>query len=426
MQEAMLIITLVFFFLLRTPIAFALGLSALVYLSFFSTVPLILIAQKMFTSVDSFPLVSIPLFILAGGLMEYGGISKRLIDFACNMVGYMIGGLAHVSIVASMFFAGISGAAVADTAAVGSVLIPAMKNRGYHASFAAALQACAGTIGVMIPPSIPLIFYGVLAGTSISKLFLGGAIPGFIMGGTLMAIAYFISKKRDYPREDFLGFKELWSSFRASFFALLMPVIVLGGIIGGIVTPTEAAVIAVIYALFLGLVVYRELKIVRLPQVFEKAMINTTQVMFIISVASVFSWIITRELIPQQIATMLGSLSSNPWVIMLLLNVMLLIVGTFLDIGSSLIIFVPVLMPIIKGLGIDPVYFGVVMIVNLAIGMVTPPLGVCLFVACGIAEIDLETIVKDLWPFLIGMIAVLLLITYFPVLVMWLPNLLMG
>jgi C4-dicarboxylate transporter DctM subunit len=298
-----------------------------------------------------------------------------------------------------------------------------MHKRGYHISFAAALQACAGTIGVMIPPSIPLIFYGVLASASISRLFLAGALPGFIMGACLIGIAYLISRRRKYPREPFTGLAALWRSFKRSLLALLMPVVVLGGIIGGIVTPTEAAVLAVVYALILGLFIYRELKPADLMRIFSQAMINSTQVMFIISVASVFSWIITRELIPQQIAALLSQISRNPYVILLILNVLLLVVGTFLDIGSSLIIFVPVLLPIIKGLGIDPVFFGVVMVVNLAIGMVTPPLGVCLFVACGIANIDLETISKDLWPFLVGMISVLLLITYVPALVTWLPSL---
>ncbi len=416
--------TLVALFLLRTPIAFALGISSLAYLLFFSSVPPIIIAQKMFTSIDSFALTAIPLFVLAGGIMEEGGISKRLIDFAENLVGFIVGGLAHVSIVASMFFAGISGAAAADTAAVGSVLIPAMSRRGYHISFSAALQACAGTIGVMIPPSIPLIFYGVLASASITRLFLAGALPGVIMGGTLILIAYIIARRRNYPREPFRGWSALFHTFRRSFLALLMPVVVLGGIIGGIVTPTEAAVIAVVYALLLGLVVYRELPAASIYPTFVRAMINSTQVLFIISVASVFSWIVTRELIPQKIALFLQSITTNPWIILLMLNVMLLVVGTFLDIGSALIIFVPVLMPVIQPLGIDPVYFGVVMIVNLAIGMVTPPLGVCLFVACGIADIDLETITRDLWPFLLGMISVLLLITYVPVLVMFLPNLL--
>jgi len=417
--------TLVVLFVLRMPIAFALGVSALVYLLSIQSVSLMVIAQKMFTSIDSFPLTAIPFFILAGELMEAGGISRRLIDFANNLVGSITGGLAHVSIVSSMFFAGISGAAAADTAAVGSVLIPAMSRRGYHVSFSAALQACAGTIGVMIPPSIPLIFYGVLASTSISRLFLGGAIPGVIMGATLMGVAYVISRRRGYPKEQFQGLRELMVSFRRSFLALLMPIVVLGGIIGGIVTPTEAAVIAVMYALVLGVFIYRELRLDQIYGLFVRSMLNATLVLFIISVASVFSWIITRELIPQQVASLLGSISSSPWVILLIINIILLLVGTFLDIGSALIIFVPVLMPVINGLGIDPVFFGVVMVVNLAIGMVTPPLGVCLFVACSIAKIDLETIARDLWPFLAGMIAVLLLITYVPSLVLWLPNLLL-
>lgn len=425
-MQAALFGTLVVLFILRMPIAFALGVSSLIYLLSLKSVSLIVIAQKMFTSIDSFPLTAIPFFILAGELMEAGGISRRLIDFANNLVGSITGGLAHVSIVSSMFFAGISGAAAADTAAVGSVLIPAMSRRGYHLSFSAALQACAGTIGVMIPPSIPLIFYGVLASTSISRLFLGGAIPGVIMGATLMGVAYVVSRRRGYPKEPFQGIRKLIVSFRRSFFALLMPVVVLGGIIAGVVTPTEAAVIAVMYALILGIFIYRELRVEEIYSLFVRSMINATLVLFIISVASVFSWIITRELIPQRVATLLGAISSSPWVILLIINIILLIVGTFLDIGSALIIFVPVLMPVINGLGIDPIFFGVIMVVNLAIGMVTPPLGVCLFVACSIAKIDLETISRDLWPFLAGMIAVLLLITYVPSLVLWLPNLLLN
>jgi len=245
------------------------------------------------------------------------------------------------------------------------------------------------------------------------------------MGATLMGVAYVISRRRGYPKEQFQGLRELMVSFRRSFLALLMPIVVLGGIIGGIVTPTEAAVIAVMYALVLGVFIYRELRLDQIYGLFVRSMLNATLVLFIISVASVFSWIITRELIPQQVASLLGSISSSPWVILLIINIILLLVGTFLDIGSALIIFVPVLMPVINGLGIDPVFFGVVMVVNLAIGMVTPPLGVCLFVACSIAKIDLETIARDLWPFLAGMIAVLLLITYVPSLVLWLPNLLL-
>jgi C4-dicarboxylate transporter DctM subunit len=415
--------SLVLFFALRTPVAFALGLSSLIYLFFYSPVPPIIAAQKMFTAIDSFPLTAIPFFILAGGLMERGGISRRLVDFAQSLVGYITGGLAHVSIVASMFFAGISGAAAADTAAVGTVMIPAMSRRGYHASFSAALQACAGTIGVMIPPSIPMIFFGVLASTSIGRLFVGGAVPGVIMGLALMAVAYALARRRGYPRERWEGLGHLWLSFRRSALALFMPVFILGSIIGGVVTPTEAAVGAVVYALVLGLFIYRELRPKDLYGVFVRAMINSTQVMFIISVASVFAWIITRELIPQQVANLLSQVSDNKWLIMLVINVVLLIVGTFLDIGSALIIFVPVLMPIIQKLGIDPVYFGVVVVVNLAIGMVTPPLGVCLFVGCSIAQIDLETICKDLAPFLAAMIAVLMLITYVPELVLWLPGL---
>ncbi len=424
-MEWLLFGVLAILFALRTPIAFALGLSALGYLTFFSPVSLTLIPQKMFTSIDSFPLTAIPFFILAGGLMEAGGISRRLVDCASSLVGFIAGGLAHVSVVASMFFAGISGAAAADTAAVGSVLVPAMAKRGYDLPFAAALVACAGTIGVMIPPSIPMIFYGVLASTSIGRLFIGGAVPGVIMGVTLMAISYVIARRRGYPREPFPGVRRAAQSFGSAFLALLMPVMVLGGIIAGIVTATEAAVVAVVYALILGMAVYREIRPADLYPILVQAALGAAQVLFIISVASVFAWVITRELVPQKVGALLLQVSDSPAVILLLINLILLVVGTFLDIGSAMIIFIPVFVPIVTQLGIDSVFFGVIMVVNLAIGMVTPPLGVCLFVACSIARIDLEAIARDLWPLLAGMVAVLLLITYVPSLVLWLPNLLM-
>lgn len=423
-MESLMFVVLVVLFILRTPIAFALGISALIYIVFYCPVSPVIVAQKMFTSIDSFPLTAIPFFILAGGIMEHGGLSKRLTDFGNSLVGFITGGLAHVSVVASMFFAGISGAAAADTAAIGSVMIPAMARRGYPPSFAAALEACAGTIGVMIPPSIPLIFYGVLASASITKLFLGGAVPGVIMGFTLMGISYAFAKKRGYPREPFQGFRSFWISFRRAFLALMIPVVVLGGIIGGIVTPTEAAVIAVVYALILGMVIFKELKTSDLYPILVRAMINSAQVLFIISVASIFAWVITRELIPHKIATLLTDFSSHRWVILLIINIILLIVGCFLDTGSALIIFVPVLLPLIEKLGIDLVYFGVVVVVNLAIGMVTPPVGICLFVSCSIAKIDLETISRAVYPFVIGMMGVLFLITYVPSLITWLPGLL--
>ena len=418
----LLFISLLICFGLGMPIAFSIGVASLATLQFGSELPLRLVAQRLFAGTDSFPLMAIPFFMLAGALMETGGISRRLVDFANSLVGFVYGGLAMVSVVAAMFFAGISGAAAADTAAVGAVSIPAMIRKGYEKGFAAAIQSAGGTIGVIIPPSIPMIIFGVVGGVSIGKLFLGGFIPGAVIGLSLMTLCYFLAKKKGYTKEPFKGFKEILRTFFSAVWALIMPVIILGGILGGIFTPTEAAVVAVIYGIVVGLFVYRELKIKDLPRIFAKAAVSTSTVMLLIATANIFGWILTAERVPQNVAAYLVTLTESPWVLYSLILVCLLIVGTFMETSASLIILTPVFLPVAQKFGIDPVHFGVVMVTALAIGMLTPPLGICLFISCNIANIQLSEIVRYVLPFLLVMIACLFLITYIPEIVMFIPN----
>lgn len=418
--------SLIFCFILGVPIAFSLGVASVATLEFASNLPLTLAAQRLFTGTDSFPLMAIPFFMLAGELMESGGISRRLFDFAHALVGFVAGGLAMVAVVAAMFFAGISGAAAADTAAVGAVSIPAMIRKGYDKGFAAAVQAAGGSIGVIIPPSIPMIIFGVVGGVSIGKMFLGGFIPGALIGGSLMLVSYFLAKRAGYERETFLGLREIGRTFIGAIWALLMPLIILGGILGGIFTPTEAAVIAVLYGAVVGFVIYRELRLGELPKILAKAAISTSTVMLLIGTANIFGWILTSQRVPQSVAAYLVSLTSSPVVLYSLILACLLVVGTFMETSASLIILTPVFLPVIQQFGIDPVHFGVVMVTALAIGMLTPPLGICLFISCNIAQIQLTEIIRYILPFLLVMIGVLLLITYVPWIVMVIPDLFGG
>ncbi len=423
-MTAILFVSLAVCFGLGMPIAFALGVASVATLQFGSNLPLTLAAQRLFTGTDSFPLMAIPFFMLAGELMESGGISRRLFDFAHALVGFVYGGLAMVAVVAAMFFAGISGAAAADTAAVGAVSIPAMIRKGYQKGFAAAVQAAGGSIGVIIPPSIPMIIFGVVGGVSIGKMFMGGFIPGLLIGGGLMAASYILAKKAGYARDAFAGYRVILRTFWGAVWALLMPVIILGGILGGIFTPTEAAVVAALYGLIVGLMVYRELNLKDLPRILARAAVSTSTVMLLIATASIFGWILTAERVPQNVAAYLVTLSSSKHVIYGLILICLLVVGTFMETSASLIILTPVFLPVIEKIGIDPVHFGVVMVTALAIGMLTPPLGICLFISCNIARIQLSEIIAYILPFLVIMIALLVLITYVPELVMFIPDIL--
>ncbi|MDD4586464.1 MAG: TRAP transporter large permease [Aminobacterium colombiense] len=422
-MTAVLFASLFLFFVINVPIAIAIGLASVAAILFSGSIPPIVVVQKMFTAADSFPLMAVPFFILAGSLMEFGGISRRLVEFANSIVGRFSGGLAFVAIMASMFFGAISGAAVATVAAIGTILIPAMVRRGYDKPFATAVQATAGTLGVMIPPSIPMIIYGVLTGVSIGALFMGGILPGILVGLSLMFVAWLISRKKGYRGDEKSSLNRIWQTFKQAILALLMPVIILGGIYGGVFTPTEAAVVAVVYGFVVGFFIYRELNLSQLKDILVTTVVGTSMIMFIIATSSVFSWILTAEQIPQVVANAILSISKNPIIILALINLLLLFLGTFMETVAAIIILVPVLLPVITQIGVDPLHFGIVLVVNLAIGMVTPPLGVCLFIGCSIADITLEDITRAVWPFILIMIADVLLLTYLPWISTILPRL---
>jgi len=411
--------------ILSVPIAVSLGLATVFAIHFTGVVKLQVVAQKMFTAIDSFPLMAVPFFMIAGAIMEKGGISKRLIRFANSLIGTLPGGLALVTILASMFFAAISGSSPATVAAIGAIMIPAMVKNGYKEEFATATQASAGYIGVIIPPSIPMITYGVVTGVSIGGLFMGGFIPGIVIGISLGIVAFITSKKNNYRGLDERpSFKEVWISFKDAIWAILMPVIILGGIYGGIFTPTEAANIAVVYGLIVGFFIYKELNLKDLPGLIRQSAISSSLVMLIISTASAFGLILTREMIPVKVANMLIGVTDNPLILLMILNILLLVVGTFMETNAAIIILAPILYPAIVKVGIDPLHFGIIMVVNLAIGMITPPLGVNLFVASSMRKMPIEKLVNANWWYLAASIIALLVITYFPALTLWLPSLL--
>ncbi len=408
------------------PVAVAMGLTGAIAVAMLDEIPLEVIAQRFVTGVDSFPLLAVPFFILAGALMNTGGTTQRLVRLANVLVGRFTGGLGHVNVVSNMIMAGMSGSAAADAAGTGSVLIPAMARAGYSRPFAAALTAAASTIGPIIPPSIPFVVFGVLASVSIGRLFLGGAIPGLLMGLYLMAAVYIIARRRGYARGAKPTGGEVWSAFRDALPALMLPAIIVWGIAGGVVTPTEASVLAVLYALFLGTVVYRELTWDSTFAIFGEAAMTTATVMFIVAASALLAWVLTREQAGPQLVRLVTSVSTDPFIVLLVLNVILLVLGCFLETLSLMILLVPVLMPLIKTLGIDPVHFGVMFTLNLMIGLITPPVGMSMFIACRIAGIQVAEFAREIWPFVIALVAVLLVVTYFPSVVLFLPNLVMG
>ena len=418
------IVALFAVFLLGVPISFSLGIVTLAGLVG-SGLPLQVVVQRMFTGADNFAFVAIPLFILAGNLMAVGGISKRITSFADMLVGHWPGGLGMVAIVASMIFAAVTGSAIAATAAIGAILISEMIVKGYSRPYAAALVATAGSIGPIIPPSIPLVVYGVIVSSSIAKLFMGGVIPGILMGVFLMIANWRISKVRGYVgREKKAKWSEVRQGLRDAVLALLMPIIIIGGIVGGIFTPTESAAIAVAYALVLGGLIYRELSWRSLAKAFVDAAVTTGVILTVLMTANLFIWFMTVKMIPQSIAQSLLSVISSKWGALMVMNIILLIAGTFIDTTSAITIFVPLFLPLVQTFGIDLIHFGVMVAVNLTIGMCTPPLGVCLFVACEIADTTLTKMFKDLILMLIPLLILLALITYVPSTVLWLPNIL--
>ncbi|GAB3071373.1 TRAP transporter large permease [Salinicoccus sesuvii] len=413
-------------FLIGVPIAISLGVSALAAIWFGTDLPINLIAQKAFTSLDSFPLLAIPFFILAGVLMGKGGISKRLLDLASTLVGWMTGGLSLVTIVACMFFAAIAGSGPATVAAIGGFMIPAMVAKNYDQGFSAAVPATAGSIGVIIPPSIPLVLYGAVGNVSVGALFMAGILPGLLVGVAIMLTAYFISKAKGYkPSEktQSFHFKDVLKALNEAKWALLIPIIILGGIYGGIFTPTEAAVTAVVYALIVGIFIHKELDFKSVYEGFMETIIINATTMIIISFSVSFAFFMTLEQIPSSIATFLTDLSSNPFIILSVVLLFLLVVGMFIDTISALVVLTPILLPVVTAVGVDPVHFGIILVVALAIGFVTPPLGVNLFVASSVGKVQIEKTTVAVIPFIIVMIICLILIAFVPQLSMWMAAL---
>ncbi|SDJ39941.1 TRAP transporter large permease [Paenibacillus naphthalenovorans] len=418
-----MLVSLLILLLLSVPVALSLGLASTIAVLSDGNMPLLVLVQRMFAALDVFPLMAIPFFILAGSLMETGGISRRLVNLANSLVGGMTGGLAVVTVVTAMFFSAISGSSAATTAAIGSILIPAMVQRGYDIRFASATQAVSGELGVIVPPSIPMILFGISAGVSIGDLFLAGFIPGIMISFSLILTCWFIAKRKGYKGKSGITMAMKVQAFKEALLALLMPVIILGGIYGGLFTPTEASVVAVAYAFIVGVFIYKEVKWKDLVNIFAKSSITTAIIMVIIANAGMFGWILTREQIPQQIGEFFTSISSSPIVFLFLINLLLWFVGMFFETSAAIIILAPLLTPVAVALGIDPVHFGMIMIVNLAMGMVTPPVGVNLFVACQIAGIRLEQIMRPLVPFLFVLVVDILIITYVPKISLLLPQL---
>ena len=401
--------------LLGVPVAFGLGLSALLTIIAAGTLPIDYVAGVAFTSIDSFPIMAIPFFIAAGIFMGAGGLSERLLNLADELLGGLVGGMALASIATCMFFAAISGSGPATVAAIGAITVPAMVQRGYDKMFAAAPVAAAGAIGVMIPPSNPFVVYGVTAQASIGDLFLAGIIPGILTGGVLMIVTYYISKKHNWKGESRKrNFASLYKAFWNAKWAILVPVIVLGGIYGGLMTPTEAAAVAALYGLFVGVFVYRELNLKKLyASCIESANMSSVIIM-LMAMATIFGNVMTLEQIPQQIAQLILNITNNPVIIILLINILLLWIGTFMEALAAIVILTPILLPLALQIGMNPIHFGVIIVVNLAIGFITPPVGVNLFVASGIADAKIQSIAKASIPFLITMLLVLMAITYIP------------
>lgn len=403
------------FLVIGVPVALAIGASTVVAL-YSADVSLMMVSQRMFAGVDSFALIAVPLFILAGDLMAQGKVSEKLVDFADALFGFLKGGLSIVSVLAGVFFAAISGSGAATTAAISSTLVPELRRKGYDPASAASLIAASGTIGVVIPPSVPMIIYAVMAQESVSRLFLHGILPGVVMGLGLMVIAVVQGYRRNYPRGAELSLRTILRTLASAFWGLLTPVIILGGIFSGVFTPSEAAVVAVNYALLVSLFVYRDLTLRQIYWIMVRSAITTAVIMFVIATSATLSWTLANWSIPSTIAQSVLSLSTDPYLIMLLVVAVILLTGVFIETASALVILTPVLLPLVVQLGIDPIHFGLIIVVGLAIGMITPPVAINLYVASSVTRLPLERIAAAVTPYLLSLLAVLLLVVYVPIL----------
>ena len=423
MSILVMILLLLVLMVIGVPVAFSLMLASLAFVVTNGMPPIIVLAN-MVNGINSFPLIAVPFFILAGNLMNSAGITTRIFNFARAAVGWMHGGLGHVNVGASVIFAGMSGAAVADAGGLGNIEIKAMREAGYDTDFAVGITAASSTIGPIIPPSLPLVIYGVIADTSIGQLFTAGIVPGVMMAVSLMIMVAFYARKRNYPRDQSFSVRRFGISFIHAFLPLMTPVIIIGGIMFGIFTPTEAAIAAVVYSLILGLVVYRTLDWKKLMRVSMDTVETTAAVMLIVAASMIFAWILTANQAALQFSSFMLAITDNPVALMLIITVIVLVIGCFMETIAAITILTPVLLPVAVGLGVDPVHFGIIMILNLMIGLLTPPVGMVLYVLSKVAKVRFERCVTTTLPFLVPLVTVLLLLTFVPELSMWLPTML--
>jgi tripartite ATP-independent transporter DctM subunit len=411
---------------IRVPVAFSLGIASLIT-CLYSGIPLLPLGQRMVAALSSFPLMTIPFFVLAGHIMSEGGIAKRIVDFASVLVGRMRGGLAMVNIVGSMFFGGTTGSSVADVASIGPVMIPMMESKGYGKDFAVSVTVCASTTGIILPPSHNAIIYAVAAGgtVSIGALFLAGYVPGLLIGLGLMTVSYILALRRGYQKEPSRKLRESFKILRNGVLSLMAAVIIVGGIVSGVFTATESGAAACVYALGLTLLVYRELKVSQLPEILRKVAMTCGMVFFLIATSSAFGWIMAFERIPQTVAAGIASVTQNHFYVLLIINFFILVIGFFMDMAASILILTPIFLPIAVSIGMDPVQFGIMLLLNLAIGLIHPPVGTALFVGCAIAKCSLESTVKAILTFIPVLIFILLLVTYVPAVTMTLPKMFM-
>ncbi len=428
-------ILLIFFLLLVSllfigvPVAVSIGITSVVAWGIkwgFGTLSFGLISQMMVYGINSFPILAVPLFLLTGAVMNAGGISDRIFTFAASLVGHIRGGLAHVNVVASFIFSGMSGAAAADVAGLGQIEIRAMTRAGYPRDFACAVTGASATIGPIVPPSVPLILYGVIANTSVTKLFIGGIVPGILMMVSLMVFCAVIAKRRNFPKGDPFSVSALSLSFRRAFLPLMTPVIIIGGIWTGVFTPTEAAAVAAIYAIILATLVYREVRLPDLLKIFRSVSLTSASILFILAAAMIYNNALTRTQVPSMVTEFLFALTDDPLLVLLLLNLMLFVAGMFMSTAETILLLAPLIAPLLPQFGIDPVHFGVLMVLNLMLGQLTPPFGIVLYVLMEVGELSFDKLVKALIPFYIPILVVLALTIAFPALVTWLPGLVIG
>ncbi len=423
-MEFLLLPLLLVLIAIGVPIGYALIAAGIVVIATTTSTPLVVVVQRLFNGTDNFPMVAVPLFILAGALMNYAGISKRLVDFAASLVGFVRGGLAMTTTLSSMFFSEVSGSAVADAAALGSVLIPAMKERGYPAPFAAAVLSSSATIAIIIPPSIPMILFGAIAGESIVKLFMAGVIPGILAGVAIMATSYWLAGRGGFAESEPFAIKKVTTSFRRAFFALSLPIVILGGIFAGIFTATEAAAVAVFLALGLGLFLYRGMAVNALGKILVESARQTAVVMILVAGSAVLGWYLANQQVPERLATFILTNVTGQVAALLLIDAILLGAGMILHSAAAIVLLVPILLPLTNQLGIDPIHFGLMVTVSLAIGQQTPPVASVLITTCSIADVPMSEVMRVNIFFILALAVVLLLVTFFPALSLWLPELL--